>query len=84
MNVALGLAVLVCFIAVGKVLIQEMLAMAGRRIKAQLAHDDHAFDLESLGITMADGGEPTNELNKPPQKRSMFLDDPPNILRSDN
>ena len=67
-NIALGLAVAICIVAVGVGVVQELSARAKKR--AELAkldgevsdlvasfNDGHAFDLPSLGVTMADGGE---------------------------
>lgn len=67
-NVALGLVTLICIGAVGIGIIQELAAR--RKKKAALSKldtevadlvasfgDGHAFDIPSLGVTMADGGE---------------------------
>jgi hypothetical protein len=67
-NVALGVVVLICCVAVGVGVIQELAAK--RKKHAQLSHldqevsdlvasfqDGHAFHTPGLGITMADGGE---------------------------
>jgi len=76
-NAALGVVVLVCCIAVGIGIFQEL---AARRKKARAAAgldremnelvasfgDGHAFNVPSLGVTMADGGEP---LEKKDQER---------------
>jgi len=73
-NAALGIVVLICCIAVGVGIVQEI---AARRKKARAmdrelndlvaAFDDgHAFHVPSLGVTMADGGEP---LEKKDQER---------------
>jgi len=83
-NVVLGLAVLVCLVAVGRTAIQEMRAWATKRARATFAKDDHVFSLESLGITMADGGERLNEMGKHAQQASDHPDDTPNVTRSDN
>lgn len=83
-NAVLGLAVFVCILAVGRVVIQELRVWASNRIHKLIAHDDHAFDLKSLGITMADGGEPINEMTRGKKNLSSDLDDPKNIQRSDN
>jgi hypothetical protein len=67
-NIALGVVALVCCLAVGVGVVQEL---AGRR-KKRLAlskldtevanlvtsfQDGHAFAVPGLGVTMADGGE---------------------------
>ena len=67
-NAALGVVVLLCCVAVGIGVFQEVLAR--RRKAAELAkldrevadlvasfEDGHAFPLPKLGMTMADGGE---------------------------
>ncbi len=68
-NAALGIVVVACFIAVGIGVAQEL---AARRKKARAAasldrevhelvasfNDGHSFHVPSLGVTMADGGEP--------------------------
>jgi len=70
-NAALGVVVLICFVAVGIGVVQEM---AARRKKAREAAsldrevndlvaafgDGHGFHVPSLGVTMADGGEPVD------------------------
>jgi hypothetical protein len=67
-NIALGVVTLVCCIAVGVGIVQEIVA---RRRKAAALNgldrevadlmstygDRHAFQLPTLGVTMADGGE---------------------------
>ncbi|HTS30067.1 MAG TPA: hypothetical protein VMH81_29550 [Bryobacteraceae bacterium] len=68
-NIALGLVTLICSIAVGIGVIQEL---AARRKKsaslsrldtevADLLAEGHAFHIPSLGVTMADGGEELRE-----------------------
>jgi hypothetical protein len=71
-NVALGIVTLVCCIAVGVGIVQEIVAK--RRKAASLSGldrevadlvsaygDGHAFQIPSLGVTMADGGEETGK-----------------------
>ena len=71
-NAALGIVVLICILAVGIGVLQELAAR--RKKRAQLSQldrevsdlvasfqDGHAFHSPELGITMADGGE---ELHK--------------------
>ena len=76
-NIALGVVVLVCCIAVGIGIVQEVVARRKKaRALAGLDHevtslvagfqDGHAFHIPSLGVTMADGGE---ELGKKDQER---------------
>lgn len=83
-NALLGFAVILCLFAVCRAVIQEMREWAAKRSQMLLDRDDHAFNLESLGITMADGGEPVNELTGRFHRPSVHPDDPPNIIRSDN
>jgi hypothetical protein len=83
-NAALGLAVLVCLIAVSRVVIQEIRVRATKRVRTPILHDDHAFSLESLGVTMADGGEPINEIAPQFRRDAANGVDPPNITRSEN
>ena len=67
-NIALGVVTLICIVAVGIGVIQELAARAKKRsalskLDKEVADlvasfsDGHAFDSPSLGITMADGGE---------------------------
>jgi hypothetical protein len=67
-NIALGAVTLICIVAVGIGVIQELAARAKKRaalsrldseVSALVAsyNDGHAFDIPSLGVTMADGGE---------------------------
>jgi hypothetical protein len=67
-NIALGAVTLICIVAVGVGVVQELAARAKKRavfskldkevsdLVASLG-DGHAFDTPSLGLTMADGGE---------------------------
>jgi hypothetical protein len=67
-NVALGVVTLVCCVAVGVGIVQEVVARRRKaaalsgldREVADLAStygDGHAFQIPNLGVTMADGGE---------------------------
>ena len=67
-NIALGLVTLICCIAVGIGILQELAAKRKKhaamsaldREVADLVSsfgDGHAFHIPSLGVTMADGGE---------------------------
>ncbi len=67
-NAALGIVVLICFLAVGIGVLQEVSARRKKRIElSQLDRevadlvasfqDGHAFHTPGLGLTMADGGE---------------------------
>jgi hypothetical protein len=75
-NIALGLVTLICCIAVGIGIVQELAAKRRKsaslsRIDTEVADlvasfaDGHAFHIPSLGVTMADGGE---ELRKKEEK----------------
>jgi len=67
-NIALGAVTLICIVAVGIGIVQELAARAKKRaalsgldkevsdLVASFS-DGHAFDIPSLGVTMADGGE---------------------------
>ena len=67
-NIALGVVVLICCLAVGIGVLQELAARRKKhaalsKLDAEVAdlvtafHDGHAFNLPGLGVTMADGGE---------------------------
>ena len=67
-NIALGLVTLICCIAVGVGILQELAAKRKKSAAmSALDHevadlvssfgDGHAFHIPSLGVTMADGGE---------------------------
>ncbi len=58
-NIVLGLVTLVCCVVIGRAVLKDVLA--SHRKHAQLEADDHAFALEGLGLTMADGGEKVDE-----------------------
>jgi len=75
-NIALGLVTLICCIAVGIGILQELAAKrkkhaAMSKLDIEVADlvssfgDGHAFHIPSLGVTMADGGE---ELKKKEQR----------------
>ena len=67
MNAALGVVTLVCCIAIGIGVAQELAARRKKRAAlsaldqevSQLvaSYDGHAFHVPNLGLTMADGGE---------------------------
>jgi len=83
MNIALGLAVLVCLFALGRVLLRELRGRLAKHPSLAFKRDGHPLNLESLGITLHDGGEPINETTRR-AARNSGSDDPPNIIRSDN
>ena len=78
-NIALGVVVLICCIAVALGIVQELAAArkrkaAGTALDRELADmatsygGGHAFNLPNLGVTMADGGEELR--NKEPRSSS--------------
>lgn len=67
-NIALGAITLICCIAVGIGILQELAAKRRKRaamssLDSEVSElvssysDGHAFDVPGLGVTMADGGE---------------------------
>jgi hypothetical protein len=68
MNFALGAVVVICCIVVAYGVMQEVAARRKKRVsEAKLdrevadlvaTYDVHAFETPSLGLTMADGGDP--------------------------
>jgi hypothetical protein len=74
-NIALGLVTLICCVAVGIGIAQELAAKRKKktalsRLDSEVAnlltsYDGHAFHIPTLGVTMADGGE---ELGKKEQR----------------
>ena len=74
-NIALGLVTLICCIAVGIGILQELAAKRKRRaamsnLDSEVASlvssfgDGHAFHTPSLGVTMADGGDELKDQGK--------------------
>ena len=70
-NILLGVVTLLCCAAVGFGIVQELVARRRKRASmSQLdrevadlvsAYDGHAFSTPTLGVTMADGGEPRDQ-----------------------
>jgi hypothetical protein len=70
-NIGLGLVVLICCAAVAAGVVQELAAKHRRKLALDAldrevldlveSADAHAFDIPGLGLTMADGGEPTGK-----------------------
>ena len=70
-NIGLGLVVLICCAAVAAGIVQELAAKRRRKVALNAldrevsdllgSADVHAFDIPGLGLTMADGGEPTGK-----------------------
>lgn len=56
-NIVLGLVTLICCVVIGRAVLKEALT----RKRAHIEADDHAFAVEGLGLTMADGGEKVEE-----------------------
>jgi hypothetical protein len=83
-NAVLGLAVLISLLAVGRVVFQELRVRAVKRVGRPMKHLGQALNLESLGITMPDGGDPINEMIRQVKRTTIDPDDPPNIIRSEN
>jgi hypothetical protein len=88
-NIALGVVTLVCLLAVAGVVFKEVVQRVRQRATVLAANDDHAFVMPGLGLTMADGGERLDKVEKPakmtpPAKKELPGDDPRNIIRSTN
>ena len=73
-NIALGLVTLICCVAVGIGVAQELAAKRKKktalsRLDGEVAdlvtsYDGHAFHIPTLGVTMADGGEELGKKDK--------------------
>ncbi len=73
-NVVLGLVTLICCGAIAIGVLQELAAKRRKRAAMSkldrevadlvTAYDGHAFNVPSLGLTMADGGEELGEKDK--------------------
>jgi hypothetical protein len=71
MNVVLGLVVLICCGALGVGVFQEIVARRRKRaadagLDSEVSDlvasfDGHSFHVPELGLTMADGGDPTDQ-----------------------
>ncbi len=81
-NIALGVITVICCVAVGRGLYQEVVVRLKKR--ATVSADDHAFSIPGLGITMADGGERLDKNTKKRDNNEQAQDDEPNIFRSEN
>ncbi len=67
-NIALGLVVLVCLVAVSLSVVQAVIERQRKRataideverdMRVMMHGDGHTFAVPGLGVTMADGGEP--------------------------
>ena len=56
-NLVLGVATVVCLLVIGYVAFKEIRGRAKSRERATEEVDDHAFMIDGLGVTMADGGQ---------------------------
>lgn len=71
MNIVLGVVVLICCAAVGAGVFQELAARRKKRVALSgldrevsdlvASYDGHAFHVPTLGVTMADGGDPLDK-----------------------
>lgn len=56
-NLVLGLVTLACVLVIGYAAFKEVRDRARAKAAASVKVDDHAFVVNGLGVTMADGGE---------------------------
>jgi len=73
-NIALGVVVLICCVAVALGVLQELAARRKKRAEASAFEREmaeltayaggHAFNVPGLGVTMADGGEELRKKEK--------------------
>ena len=77
-NIGLGLVTLVCLTFVAQGLYKEVVARIRKRATVPVEHDDHAFVVPELGLTMADGGERIDGA------KGHLAKDERNIFRSEN
>ncbi len=56
-NLVLGLVTLACIIVIGFAALKEIRERVKARATERVEADDHAFVVNGLGVTMADGGE---------------------------
>lgn len=63
-NIGLGIVTLACIAAVAWGVAVEVLERAAAKSRVAVEHDDHAFIVHGLGITMADGGEKHDDTEK--------------------
>ena len=60
-NIALGVVTLACIGAVAWGAFVEIAQRIAAKSRVAVEHDDHAFAVPGLGLTMADGGEKHDE-----------------------
>lgn len=56
-NLALGLATLICLVVIGYAVLKDIRGRFMTHAEESEEADDHAFVIDGLGVTMADGGE---------------------------
>lgn len=63
-NLVLGIATLACLVVIGYAVLKDIRERVRARATESGKEDDHAFVIDGLGLTMADGGEKidTNEM----------------------
>jgi hypothetical protein len=80
-NIALGVVTLVCCIAVGNKVVQEIL----KRIRGHKTHDVRTDDprrfVTHLGITMADGGERIDKKQSTVSEKGLVRESKPKSKR---
>ena len=81
-NIVLGLVTLICCVAVGRGVYQDVRARLRKRVSGRV--DDHVFVIPELGITMADGGERLDKNVSKRNNNSKPAGDEKNIFRSEN
>ncbi len=60
-NLVLGLVTLACVLVIGYAAFKEIRERSRAKASAAAAVDDHAFVVNGLGVTMADGGEKVDD-----------------------
>lgn len=60
-NIGLGIVTVACIGAVAWGVALEVAERIAAKARVALEHDDHAFEVPGLGLTMADGGEKHDE-----------------------
>ena len=56
-NLVLGLATLICLVVIGYAVLRDIRERVRAHATESEKVDDHAFVIDGLGVTMADGGE---------------------------
>jgi len=81
-NIVLGIVTLICCVAVGWGVYQDVRARIKKRVPVRI--DDHVFVIPGLGVTMADGGERLDKSVSKRKNNSKPSSDEENIFRSEN